>query len=135
AIVLTDSNNITTEVMARSREALSQMLSNLEIYTTDNHVVNASNLDVNPLGSSGDVDHIVSMIVRCVEMAIKSAVPVKIGMGETYVRVRMGEENAYQRLIESVFNSLKVAKYTIMITIPSSVIASIMVFRLIAPFI
>ncbi|MEM3676256.1 MAG: DUF2070 family protein, partial [Thermoplasmataceae archaeon] len=76
AIVLTDSNNVTLEVMERSREAVANIVNGLEIYTTDNHVVNASNLDVNPLGQSGDVNHIVSLIARCVEMAKKSTVPV-----------------------------------------------------------
>ena len=58
----------------------------------------------------------------------------KIGMNSQTIKVKMGEENTYQKLIESVFTSLKMAKYTIIITIPSSIIASIVVFMLALPY-
>lgn len=134
-IVLTDSNNITREVVELSRRMVAREISNLEIYTTDNHYVNANNLDINPLGRSGDNTAIADLIKRTVLMAKHSITDVRIGMRSHNVRVKMGEENTYQRLIDSVFNSLKMAKYTILITIPSSIIASIAIFRFVLPYI
>lgn len=134
AVVLTDSNNITREVVELSRELVKDEVQSLEIYTTDNHYVNANNLDINPLGRSNTTDAASDLIKRTVLMAKNSVTDVRIGMKSHTVRVKMGEENTYQKLIESVFTSLKMAKYTIIITIPSSIIASIAVFRFVLPF-
>ena len=133
AVVLTDSNNITREVVELSRKLVENDVSNLEIYTTDNHYVNANNLDINPLGRSGDPMAVADMIRRTVIMAKNTVTDVKIGMKSHTVKVKMGEENTYQSLIDSVFNSLRMAKYTILITIPSSIIASIAIFRFVMP--
>ncbi len=134
AIVLTDSNNITREAVELAREMVDGEVQLLEIYTTDNHYVNANNLDINPLGRSNTLEPAADLIRRTVLEAKKNISEVKIGMKSHTVKVKMGEENTYQKLIESVFTSLKMAKYTIIITIPSSIIASIAVFRLALPY-
>lgn len=133
SIVLTDSNNITTDVIERSREIVGDAVYSLEIYTTDNHALNANNLDINPLGRSGQVEKIAQMIAKTVRLSIQNIQRVKIGSATRSVRVRMGQENAYQGLIDSTFRSLRSAKYTIMITIPSSIAASLILFRLAIP--
>lgn len=133
AIVLTDSNNITREVIEEAKAKTSSWLSGIEIYTTDNHYVNANNLDVNPLGKGGDIQKIVSMILEAVEKARSNITDVKVGMKTSMVKVHMGDENTYEKLIDSVFTSLRTAKYTIIITIPSSILASIAVFRFLVP--
>ncbi|MFG1545233.1 MAG: DUF2070 family protein [Thermoplasmataceae archaeon] len=133
ATVLTDSNNVTREVIEAARKRTAERIASLEIYTTDNHYVNASNLDVNPLGKDGNIDDIVGLIARTVEKAMESVTDVEVGMKTVNVKVRMGDENTYQRLIDSVFDSLRRAKYTIIITIPSSIIASIAIFRYLVP--
>ena len=134
SIVLTDSNNITAEVIEAARKAVGDSVYSLEIYTTDNHALNANNLDINPLGKSGDIAGIAEMIARCVALSIKDIQNVRIGFATRTVRVRMGQENAYQSLIDSTFRSLKAAKYTILITLPSSIAASLLVFRFVFPF-
>ncbi len=133
ATVLTDSNNVTREVIEATRKRTADRIASLEIYTTDNHYVNASNLDVNPLGKDGNIDDIVGLIARTVEKAMECVTDVEVGMKTVNVKVRMGDENTYQRLIDSVFDSLRRAKYTIIITIPSSIIASIAIFRYLVP--
>jgi putative membrane protein len=134
SIVLTDSNNITSEVIDAARELVGDTVYSLEIYTTDNHSLNANNLDINPLGKYGNISGIAEMIARCVALSIKDIQNVKIGFATRTVKVRMGQENAYQSLIDSTFRSLKAAKYTILITLPSSIAASLLVFRFIFPF-
>lgn len=135
AIVLTDSNNITREAVELAREMVKNEVQTLEIYTTDNHYVNANNLDINPLGRGENAIIAADLIKRTVLMAKNGVGDVRIGMKSHTVKVKMGEENTYQRLTESVFNSLKTAKYTIIITIPSSIIASIAIFRFVLPYI
>ena len=114
---------------------MSSDVNSLEIYTTDNHYVNASNLDTNPLGRNTDPVIISDLIKRTVAMAKNDITEVRIGMKTAHVKVKMGEENTYERLIDSAFNSLRMAKYTIILTIPSSVAASIAVFRFTIPII
>ncbi len=133
AITLTDSNNILKEVIEKARDILRTEVADLEIYTTDNHALNANNLNSNPLGGSGNIDYVVQLIVKSVRLAKNSIVDVRIGVSTISVRVKMGDENAYQKLIDSVFTSLKSAKYTILLTIPSSIAASIAVFKFIMP--
>ncbi len=133
AITLTDSNNVLREVVEGARDILKNEISDLEIYTTDNHALNANNLDSNPLGKSSEMDKVVKLIVKSVRLAKNNIDDVKIGASTVTTRVRMGDENAYQRLIDSVFRSLKAAKYSIIITIPSSIVASIAVFKFLMP--
>ncbi|AKA49635.1 hypothetical protein IX51_11565 [uncultured archaeon] len=128
AIVLTDSNNVTTEVIERAREKTRSMVDGLEIYTTDNHVVNAGSLDMNPLGARCDVEELTDQVVVAVEKAMADVEDVRVAMATETVKVKMGDENSFQDLIELVFSSLKTAKYTLMLAIPLSIITSIVIF-------
>lgn len=129
AIVLTDSNNITSEVISMAREKTVDIVDGLEIYTTDNHVVNAGSLDMNPLGSRCDVGGLTDQIKVVVESAKKDIEDVRIGMATDVVKVKMGDENSFQNLIELVFSSLKTAKYILMVAIPSAIVISFVIFR------
>lgn len=134
AIVLTDSNNITSELIELSREKAADMVSSLEIYTSDNHYVNANTLDMNPLGERGNLQEISEAILKTVANAKEDVEDVQVGMATENVKVRMGDDNSFENLLNIVFSSVRRAKYTILITIPSSVFASIMIFRMMAPF-
>ncbi|WP_241760312.1 DUF2070 family protein [Thermoplasma volcanium] len=131
AVVLTDSNNVTTELIGKSREKVKNVVSNLEIYTTDNHYVNASVLDVFPLGSRGSIEEISDIIADTVKRAKEDVEDVQIAMGTEYALVRMGEKNNFQNLVSTVFSSVKTAKYTALYTIPAAIAASFLVFRFI----
>ena len=128
AIVLTDSNNITTETIEIVREKSRHIVSNVEIYTTDNHIVNASTLDVFPLGIKGDVDIISELIVGTIKSAVRDVSDSKVGMGSADVRVKMGEENSYHKLTENVLSTVRKAKYAIAGTLPMALIISYLIF-------
>lgn len=128
AIALTDSNNVTTEVIEIAREKTSSMVDGLEIYTTDNHVVNAGSLDMNPLGARCNVEELTDQIAVAVKAAKEDVEDVRIGMASETVKVKMGDEDSFQNMIEVVFSSLRTAKWTILAAIPVSVILSILIF-------
>lgn len=130
AIVLTDSNNVTTEVIEMAREKTSEIVNGLEIYTTDNHVVNGGSLDMNPLGMKCDVDKLTDLIAETVREALADVEDVKVGMGAETVKVHMGDENSFQNLIDLVFSSLRTAKYTVAVAIPVSVLISLVIFNI-----
>ncbi|MGC8609467.1 MAG: DUF2070 family protein, partial [Thermoplasmata archaeon] len=131
AIVLTDSNNITRDLIELVRSKVKDIVSNVEIFTTDNHYVNAGVLDVYPLGAGGNLNGIAEVIANTILKAKGDVEPVEIGMATEYASVKMGEKNNFQALISSVFSSLRIAKYTAMYTLPASIAASILVFRFI----
>ncbi|WP_393971759.1 DUF2070 family protein [Oxyplasma meridianum] len=134
-IVLTDSNNITREAIKACEEKLKELVSSVEIYTTDNHYVNAGTLNINPLGIAGNLSEISDYVYAAVNKAIQNTEEVSVGMATEEAQVRMGDENAFQKLIGSVFASLKTAKYSIIITISSSVALSVLMFRFLVTFV
>ncbi len=131
AIVLTDSNNITTDLIEKVKEKVRGIVSGIEIYTTDNHYVNAGVLDVYPFGAAGDLNSIAESIANTVLKAKGDVESVMVGMSTEEATVKMGEKNNFQNLISSVFSSLRTAKFTAMYTLPASVAASLLVFRFI----
>ncbi|QRF74548.1 putative membrane protein [Thermoplasmatales archaeon] len=128
AIVLTDSNNITSSTIEKVRKKSANIVSNVEIYTTDNHIVNASTLDVFPLGIKGDIDLISELIVGTIKEAVKDVNEVKVGMGSANVMVKMGEENSYHKLTENVLSTVRKAKYAIAGTLPMALVISYLIF-------
>ncbi len=129
AIVLTDSNNITEEIIKDSRYKLKNRVASLDIYTTDNHAVNASNLDINPLGKNCDVNEVSNLIREAVMSAINNVSMVKVGMDTQYVNVTMGEDNSFHDLISTVLLSIKKAKYSIAFVLFLSILISIFLFK------
>ncbi|MEM0155059.1 MAG: DUF2070 family protein [Thermoplasmataceae archaeon] len=128
AIVLTDSNNVTREVIDMVRKKSAHIVSNVEIYTTDNHIVNASTLDVFPLGMDGDLDIISDLIVGTIRDAVRNTGNVELGMASVDVGVKMGEENSYHKLTASVLSTVKKAKRAIAFTLPLALIISFLLF-------
>jgi Predicted membrane protein len=118
AVILTDSNNITSYLMIKIRENLKDICKVVEIYTTDNHVVNGSTLDMNPLGEKDDNVKLVEKIRNITELSIASISECTAEMGSADVNVKMGSEESYQELLDTVFSSVKVSKRLAGIIIP-----------------
>jgi putative membrane protein len=116
-MILTDSNNISHDLMEQVREDLKDKFKNIGIYTTDNHVVNVGSLDMNPLGESGDLGDIRKMILETVLKASENIEDVRAIYGTRKVRVKMGSEDSYQTLMDTVFTSLKRARIYAAVTI------------------
>ncbi len=134
AIALTDSNNVTSSVIDMAREKCAGIVEGLEIYTTDNHVVNGGSLDMNPLGAKCDLDHLTDLIRDAVVDAKEDVSEVSVGLSSETVKVLMGDENTFQNLIDVVFSSIRTAKYTILAAIPISVLTSVGLFYLFMNF-
>ena len=131
AIILTDSNNITSDLMMKIRENLKDLCKNVEIYTTDNHVVNGSTLDMNPLGEKDDHGKLIEKIRNITELSIASISECTAEMGSTDVNVKMGSEESYQELLDTVFSSVKVSKRLAGVIIPAAFFIPLIVTYLI----
>ena len=131
AVILTDSNNITSDLMIKIRENLKDICKVVEIYTTDNHVVNGSTLDMNPLGEKDDNVKLVEKIRNITELSIASISECTAEMGSADVNVKMGSEESYQELLDTVFSSVKVSKRLAGIIIPAAFFIPLIVTYLI----
>ena len=130
-IVLTDSNNILTEVINEVRERVSDKIETLEIFTTDNHFVNESNLDMNPLGKRDDRKLILDRITEAIDASIDDAGPVEIRFGRDNAVVHMGDEALFNTLQETIFISLRRAKRSIVSISLIALAASFAIFAFI----
>lgn len=126
AMILTDSNNISQTLMEGIREDLKDQFKNVGIYTTDNHVVNAGSLDMNPLGESGGLSEIREKIRETAMKALENVEDSRAIYGTRKIRVKMGSEDSYQTLMDTVFTSLSKAKIYAAITIGLTFIIPIM---------
>lgn len=113
ALILTDSNNVTDELIKVARKKCEHIVQKVDFFTTDNHFINAGTLDMNPLGQRDDPDVIADAIVECVSKARDDLSQCRIGMGTSSARVHMGEESTFQRLLDSVHSALRRARYII----------------------
>ncbi len=134
ALVLTDSNNITSNIMEETKNKLGGEVDHIDIYTTDNHVVNVNNLDINPLGLNCDEHSVSQLIYETVLAAKKNIERVEIGMNTAYADVYMGKNNSFQDLMGTVLHSIKIAKYSIAFILLVSIMLSIYSIRYL-PFI
>jgi Predicted membrane protein len=116
-ILLTDSNNITGTLMKRIRAETSSMLDYLAIYTTDNHIVNQRSLDMNPLGEKDSIKVITAEIVDIIKKAAEDCEDVTFIQGGTHVTVSMGSESSYKDLMDTVFMSVRRAKFFAALTV------------------
>ena len=129
AIILTDSNNISRDIIKLARSKSDQRIRNMDIYTTDNHVVNVGQLDINPLGMHCDPVEVANLINKTVIDALEKTAPASVGMNTEYVNVTMGEENAFHNLINTVLGSIRTAKYSIGFVLFISMFISVLSFR------
>ncbi len=111
AILLTDSNNITGDLMKEISKRSKSIVSYVAIYTTDNHIVNQGSLDMNPLGEKDDKDLIASAAIEALQEATNNIQDVSFIYGHSDVKVKMGSEDSYRTLMSTVFSSLHKAKY------------------------
>jgi putative membrane protein len=117
AILLTDSNNITSELMKEIRKQSSSLFTYTAIYTTDNHIVNQGSLDMNPLGQKDNVEEIATKCMEALRQAALNIKDVTFRYGHSNVNVKMGTEESYKTLMNTVFSSIGKAKYYAILTI------------------
>ena len=132
AVILTDSNNITYDLMKKIREEIGTLCKTIEIYTTDNHVVNGSTLDMNPLGEKDDNNKLVEKIKNITEQSISTIAECTAEMGSEDVDVKMGSEESYQELLDTVFSSVKASKRLAAIIIPAAFFVPLIITYLVS---
>lgn len=125
ALVLTDSNNITGDLINLAKERGKSLVDEIEFFTTDNHYINAGTLDMNPLGQRDDPGLIADAIAECIEKAAADVEECRLGMATSHATVSMGEESTFKRLLDSVHSAIRRARYMIVAIIGSCLFTTI----------
>lgn len=129
AYVLIDGNNILPGLRKRIIDSIGDMVDDVEIYSTDNHIVNMNPKDLNPVGNRDDENKLIDEIRKSVEEAKGDLEDVETGTHTTRVMVRVGGRGYVEKVSEMVSKMVKRLRISIIIAILSFII-SVMIFSL-----
>ncbi|MEM0077746.1 MAG: DUF2070 family protein [Thermoplasmata archaeon] len=127
AYVLLDGNNVVLGLREKILKSLDGIVDDLEIYTTDNHIVNMDPKDLNPIGNKDDENILIENIRESLFEAIKDMEEVQIGTHTTRVLVKVGGKGYVEKVSEIVGRMVKRLRVSILIVI-LSFIFSILIF-------
>jgi putative membrane protein len=98
AYVLLDGNNVLEEVRRRIKDAVSDLVDDAEVFSTDNHTVNVSMVDVNPVGAGGGEDAIVAAAREAVKEALENLRRREMRFVKSSARVPLGGDGFLEKL-------------------------------------
>jgi putative membrane protein len=131
AYILFDGNNMEMGLREKILKAVSNMVDDAEVLTTDNHAVNATIGGFNPVGLRMDDEKLIGDVKNLVMQAIEDLEDVKVGMHSGLVKkVRVfGHENV-ARLSSVVNSTMSIMKIATLFSLLFAVFASAFVFAL-----
>lgn len=124
AYVLVDGNNVKRGLRERLRNEFMKYVSEVEIFSTDNHAVNMGLIDYNPVGERDPWEEIISASLKALQIAIKDVEDACVVAKTTYVNVRMAFSGELQRLADVTKKTLGRAKVTAPVTFIAGFIIS-----------
>lgn len=132
AYILFDGNNMVMGLRDAIRKAVSDLVDETEVLTTDNHAVNAIIGGFNPVGLRMEGQGIIEDVKILVKAAVDDLEDVTVGMKTGYVKGMsvFGHENV-SRLSSVVNSTVATLKRTTFISLLSALIASAIVFLLV----
>jgi putative membrane protein len=80
AYILWDGNNMVSDVRAKIRDAISDLVEEFEVMTTDNHSVNTVAGGYNPVGHRLEHEQLAAVARQTLEAAIQDLEPVEVGL-------------------------------------------------------
>ncbi len=130
AYVLLDGNNIKKGLRNKIINALSGVVQHAEIFSTDNHIVNYSFLDLNPVGDKDDENVLIESIVKTVKSAISNIEDVSISSNTEMVELHMASRGQLHKLTEVTRISTARSKIMFPVTALMAFIFSFLIFLL-----
>ncbi len=130
AYVLLDGNNIKKGLRNKIINALKGVVQDAEIFSTDNHIVNYSFLDLNPVGDKDDETVLIESIVKTVKSAISSIEDVSVSSKTEMVDLHMASRGQLHKLTEITRVSTARSKIMFPVTALMAFILSFLIFLL-----
>ncbi len=131
AYILIDGNNISPGLRDRIREALGA-LADAEVFSTDNHVVNMTMMDINPVGNGDDWNKIVDAAVKATMTAMENMENVCVFMRTKNVKLRMASSGQLAKMADVTMSSIAFAKFAIPLLSILGFATSLLLFLIIA---
>ncbi len=116
--ILLDGNNVKKGLRSKIIESLGDVLDEIEVFSTDNHIVNYNIMDLNPVGDKDDWNEIIKMVKDAVNDALSNAEEVEVSMHTEMVKLRMarrGQLEEMTNITKSAINTIKFAMPLIMV--------------------
>ncbi|NPA75817.1 MAG: DUF2070 family protein [Euryarchaeota archaeon] len=127
--VLIDGNNIKEGLTEKIKKAVAE-LADVEVFSTDNHVVNVTMMDLNPVGTEDNWDKIIESAKAAVQNAIENMEEVCVYMKTEWVELRMAASGQLAKMTDITKESMKVAKIAVPLLSAGGFIISFLIFYL-----
>jgi len=113
AYILVDGNNIKRGFRNKVRKSLRDMIDDVEIFSTDNHIVNYDILDLNPFGSKDSWDDLIRIIREAIKEAMENLEYVEVSMHTEDVEFRMARRGQLEKMSNITKDAIKRAKISV----------------------
>jgi putative membrane protein len=111
AYILLDGNNVITGLREKILEGIKPLVTDAEVFTTDNHIVNATMGGYNPIGLKAETNKIIQKTKSLVSRAIEDLEPCEVGMNSGFARnIRILGKNTPIRLSATVNSTISIMK-------------------------
>ncbi|WP_455391974.1 DUF2070 family protein, partial [[Eubacterium] cellulosolvens] len=111
AYILLDGNNIVCGLREQILEAITDLVDDAEVFTTDNHIVNATMGGYNPVGLKVDPNRIIRTVKHLVNQAKRKFKPCEVGMNSGFVKkLRILGKTMPMRLSTTINSTIAIMK-------------------------
>ncbi|MGC8681175.1 MAG: DUF2070 family protein [Thermoplasmata archaeon] len=115
--ILIDGNNIEKGLREKIMEKVKNKIDDVEVYSTDNHIVNINPKDLNPVGNGANIDEILSSVDQSIDMALNNMENVYIGFYGTKLLLRIAGKGYIDKMSFYVKRMIKRLRISILIVI------------------
>lgn len=131
AYILLDGNNVKRGLRKKIREEVIGLVDEVEVFSTDNHIVNYDIMDLNPFGDRDDWKIIIDKIKDTVKRAIENIEDVEVSMHTEVVEMTMARRGQLQKMTDITKEAIKTVKIAAPLTLASGFFLSLLSFVLI----
>lgn len=125
--VLIDGNNIKKGMREKIIERIKDRFDDVEIYSTDNHIVNINPKDLNPIGNENNIDEILAAVEESVNLAMNDIEECSAGFYGTKLLLRIAGKGYIDKISVYVRRMIKRLRVSILMVI-LTFIFSILIF-------
>lgn len=125
--VLIDGNNIKKGIREKIIERIKDRFDDVEIYSTDNHIVNINPKDLNPIGNENSIDEILAAVDESVNLAMNDLEECSAGFYGTKLLLRIAGKGYIDKISVYVRRMIKRLRVSILVVI-LTFIFSILIF-------
>jgi putative membrane protein len=110
-----DGNNVVPGLREKILKSIAGLVDEGEVFTTDNHVVNATMGGYNPVGLRFEQNKIINIVKKLVGRAIEDCEPCEVGMNSTIVKnIRILGQNTPLRLSATINSTISIMKSSLL---------------------